>query len=157
MSRLFEREEKRTVTKGEAGARGLDFAALRRAIERREPDFMIGFYADEATVRIVNSDFPRSAPLELRGKAEICKYLRAVFGQKTIHRIEREIVEEDRVVLWESCEYLDGSLVVVETTLEERDGKIIHQIDEVILDGRTTCEGRDANEAGGGSMDQANA
>ena len=66
-------------------------------------------------------------------------------------------VDEDRVVFWESCEYLDGSLVVVETTLEVRGGKIVRQVDDVLLDGRTApCGDRGANEEGEASIPAAN-
>jgi hypothetical protein len=67
----------------------------------------------------------------LRGKAEIAKHLRAVFGQGVSHRVERE---EYGVRFREVCEYPDGSRVVVETTLEMRAGKICRQVDVVTRD-----------------------
>ncbi len=60
---------------------GLDFEALRHAIEGRKPDLVLGFYSEDAEVRVVNADAPLSPPFEFRGKAEISKYLRAVFEQ----------------------------------------------------------------------------
>ena len=79
---------------------------------------------------------PQSSPFELRGKAEIAKHLRAVFGQEASHRVEREevVCEEDGVKFWEECEYPDGSRVVVETALEVREGKIVRQVDVVARD-----------------------
>ena len=112
-------------------ANGLDFEALRHAIERCDLDLMLGFYAEDTELRIVNADSPQGLPFELRGKAEIAKHLRAVFGQKMPHRIEREAVGEEQVTFREACEYPDGSRVWVETTLELRDGKIIRQVDVV--------------------------
>jgi SnoaL-like domain len=111
--------------------RGLDFGALRQAIERCDPDLILGFYAEEANLSIVNAQAQRSIPFELCGKAEIAKHLRAAFGQETSHRVEGEVVGEDRVTFREECEYLDGGRVVVETTLEVRDGKIVQQEDVV--------------------------
>jgi hypothetical protein len=67
---------------------GLDFEALRYAIEHCDLDVMLGFYAEDAELSIVNAEAPRSFPFELRGKGEIAKYLRAVFGQETSHRVE---------------------------------------------------------------------
>jgi hypothetical protein len=66
----------------------------------------------------------------LRGKAEIAKHLRAAFGQEASHRVERqEIVREgDGVRFQEVCEYPDGNRIVVETTLEVREGKIFRQV-----------------------------
>jgi len=73
-------------------ADGLDFDALRLGIERRDADRVLGFYAEDAHLSIVNAEARRGFPFELRGKAEIAKHLRAVFGQGASHRVEREEV-----------------------------------------------------------------
>jgi hypothetical protein len=111
--------------------RGLDFGALRHAIERCDPGLILGFYAEEANLSIVNAQAQQSSPFELCGKAEIAKHLRAAFGQGTSHRVEGEVVGEDRVTFREECEYPDGGRVLVETTLEVRDGEIVRQVDVV--------------------------
>jgi hypothetical protein len=112
---------------------GLDFEALRRGIERCDPDLVLGFYAEDARISIVDARAPQSShPFELRGKAEIAKHLRAVYGQKASHRVGREAtLGADRVTFREACGYPDGSRVLVETTLEVRDGKIARQVDVV--------------------------
>lgn len=110
---------------------GLDFGALRHAIEYCDLDVMLGFYADDAELSIVNASVPQVSPFELRGKAEVAKHLRTTFGQKTSHRVEREVFDEDRVTFREACEYPDGGRVWVETTLELRDGKIVRQVEVV--------------------------
>ena len=112
---------------------GPDFEVFRRGIERSDPDLMLGFYSEDAQLRIVNAQAP---PFELRGKAEIAKHLRAVFGQEASHRVEREEVvgEEDEVRFREECAYPDGGRVVVETTLEVSRGKIVRQVDVVARD-----------------------
>jgi hypothetical protein len=115
-------------------ANGLDFEALRHAIERCDPDLLLGFYAEDAELSIVNAGALQGSPFELRGRAEVAKYLRAVFGQKMPHRVEREVVGEERVTFQDACEYPDGSRVVVATTLELRDSKIVRQIDVVAMD-----------------------
>ena len=111
--------------------RRLDFEALRYAIERCDPDLMLGFYAEDAQLSIVNVHTPRASPFELRGKGEIAKHLRAAFGQKTSHRVEQETFDEGRVTFREACEYPDGDRVWVETTLEVHDSKIVRQLDVV--------------------------
>src|ERR671912_2933109 len=124
------------MTQGKA-RNGLNFEALRLGIERCDPEFLLGFYAEDAKLSIVNADTPHAAPFELHGKAEIAKHLRAAFGQEASHRIERDAaVGEDRVTFREACEYSDGGQVVVETTLEVRDGKIVRQVDVVASDAR---------------------
>jgi hypothetical protein len=113
---------------------GLDFGALRLGIERCDPDLLIGFYAEDAQLSIVNAGASQASRFELYGKAEIAKHLRATFGQKALHRVEGEVVGEERVTFREACEYPDGGRVWVETTLEVRDAKIVRQVDVVARD-----------------------
>jgi hypothetical protein len=112
-------------------ANGLDFEALRHTIERCDLDLLLGFYAEDAELSIVNAGAEQGSPFELRGKAEIAKHLRAVFTQETSHRVELEVVGEEWVTFQEACEYPDGSRVVVATTLEVREGRIFRQVDVV--------------------------
>jgi hypothetical protein len=123
----------------------LDFEALRHAVEHCDLEVMLGFYAEDAKLTIVNAEAPRSFPFELRGKGEIAKYLRAVFSPETSHRVEGEVVGKERVTFREACEYPDGSRVRVETTLEVRNGKIIGQVDVVAKDAR--ADGKDKDNA----------
>ena len=131
------------MTHGKA-SNSLNFEVLRLGIEGCEPEIVLSFYAEHARLSIVNAVTPRAAPFELRGKAEIAKHLRATFGQEASHRIERDAaVGENRVTFREACEYSDGGQVVVETTLEVRDGKIVRQVDVVASDaGAYSQEGR---------------
>ena len=118
------------MTQRRAGE-GLDFETLRLGIERRDRDLVLGFYAEDAELSIVNAGAPHASPFVLHGSAEIAKHLRAIFGQKTSHRVEQEDFDEGRVTFREACEYPDGDRVWVETTLEVRDGKIVRQLDVV--------------------------
>jgi hypothetical protein len=111
--------------------KGLNFEALRLAIEQCDPDLVLGFYAEDAHLSIANAGFPKGSPFELRGKAEIAKHLRATFGQETSRRVEGDVVGEERVTFREECEYPDGSRVTVETTLEVHGGKIVRQVEVV--------------------------
>jgi hypothetical protein len=100
---------------------------------------MLGFYAEDAQLSIVNVHSPHASPFELRGKGEIARHLRAAFGQESSHRVERDAaVGEDRVTFREACEYSDGGRVVVETTLEVLDGMIVRQVDVVAHDAEKT-------------------
>jgi hypothetical protein len=121
--------------------RRLDLETLYLGIESCDPDLLLGFYADDARLSIVNTETPHAPPFELWGRGEIAKHLRATFGQEASHRVERDAaVGEDRVTFREACEYSDGGRVVVETTLEVRDGKIIRQMDVVASDARTNSQ-----------------
>ena len=123
--------------------RRLDMETLYLGIESCDPDLLLGFYADDARLTIVNADTPHAIPFELRGKGEIAKHLRATFGQEASHRVERDAaVGGDRVTFREACEYPDGGRIVVETTLEVLDGKIARQVDVVQSDaGASNQEG----------------
>jgi acetyl esterase len=107
----------------------LDFEALRRAIERGDPDSMLEFYADDAGARVLNGGV---VSFEVEGKAEVAKYLRAVHARPAIHRVDNEVLTEERIRFEESCEYPDGARTVVETRLEIREGEISRQEDVVV-------------------------
>lgn len=106
----------------------LDFEALRRASEQREAETLLGLYADDAEVRIVNKNCPPSMSSLLRGKGAISDYIRDVCSREMTHRIENEVISENRVAYNEACEYPDGTRVLSAMTLEVRDGKIIRQL-----------------------------
>lgn len=114
------------MTTRAAGA--LDFEALRRAIEGRDAETLIGFYADDAEVLTVNRNTTPSSPQVLRGRAEIAEALRDVCAREMTHRVENEVVGRDRIAFNEVCEYPDGLRVLAATTLEVRDGQIIGQV-----------------------------
>jgi hypothetical protein len=135
----------------EENARGLDVEVLREAIERRDPELFLGLYAEDAELRVLNGDVPAGSPVfELRGKAQIERYLRVVFGQRLPSRIEDEtVVGEDRVAFGEVSEYPDGTLVAVKTTLEVREDRIVRQADVV------SREVREAGEGGGNGEEEA--
>jgi ketosteroid isomerase-like protein len=107
---------------------GFDFEVLRRAIEGRDAETLLGFYADDAEVITVNRTSTPSSPNVLRGKEAISVYLRDVCGREMTHRVENEVVGEDRVAFQEACEYPDGVRVLGAETLEVRDGKIVRQV-----------------------------
>ena len=118
----------------------LDFEALRRAIERGDPDSMLEFYADDAGVRVRGGG---AVSFEVEGKAEVAKYLRAVHARPAIHRVENEVLAEGRIHFEEWCEYPDGARTVVETRLEIREGEISRQVDVVVArDGRSRVSGQ---------------
>jgi len=109
-------------------APGLDFEAMRHAMEGSDFDALVALYADDAEMRTVNKNSTPSSPMVLRGKEEISEMLRDVCGRAMTHHVEDEIVGEDRVAFNEACEYPDGLKVLTATTLDVRDGKISRQV-----------------------------
>ena len=111
-----------------AAAGGLDLEALRRAAEGKDPDSMLGLYADDAEyVRVDRNNTP-STPMSLRGKEEVGEYLRDVFSRDMTHSIENEVVGEDRAAFNWACEYPDGTKVLAAETVELRDGMIVRHM-----------------------------
>ena len=106
----------------------LDFEVLRRAIEGRDADTLLGLYADDAEVITVNRNSTPSSPQVLRGKEQIGGYLRDVCGREMTHRVQNEVLAEDRVAFQEACEYPEGVRVLGAVTLDVRDGRIFRQV-----------------------------
>jgi hypothetical protein len=86
---------------------------------------MLEFYADDAGVRVLDGGL---ASFEVKGKAEVAKYLRAVYARPASHHVENGVVAEEWIRFEESCEYPDGARTVVETSLKIRDGEISRQV-----------------------------
>ena len=63
-------------------AASIDFGALRYAIERADPDLLLGFYAEDAELRIVHAGLPEGKAFELRDRAQIKRYLHAICEQE---------------------------------------------------------------------------
>jgi len=111
---------------------GLDFGALRSAIEDKDPDALLGFYAEDAELRVVNAALPDGPAFELRGRAQIERYLRAVCDQQMSCLLEGEVVSgEGRITFGQWCAYPEGGPVSVETTLEVSVSRMVRQTDVV--------------------------
>src|SRR5918995_1835583 len=118
----------------EQGVIGFDFEALCHADDQHDLDPMLDLYADDAEIHIVNRNTPPSSPYVLRGKEAISEYLRDVFGRDMTHRVESEVVGEDRVAFNVACEYPDGTHVLAAENLDMRDGKIVRHVEVVAWD-----------------------
>lgn len=106
----------------------LDFGALRSSIELRDSDALIGFYSDDAELRILNAALPDGPAFERRGRAQIERYLRAVCDQQMSCSVEEEVVSgEGSVEFVEECRYPNGTPISVKTTLGVAEGLIVRQ------------------------------
>jgi hypothetical protein len=114
----------------EETTRGFDFDALREAIERKDPDLLLSFYAEDSELRIVNAAHPDGPAFELKGRSQIERYLRAVCDQVMTCLLEGEVIScEERITFGQRCTYPDSTRVVVKTTLEIVEGGIVRQTD----------------------------
>ncbi len=128
MTRLEKRVGKEQTMAERAASGGLDLETFRRAAEGKDPDSMLGLYADDAEYVRVDRNSTPSSPMALRGKEEISEYLRDVFSRDMTHSIENEVLGEDRAAFNWACEYPDGTKVLAAETVELRDGKIVRQV-----------------------------
>jgi hypothetical protein len=120
---------------------GLDFLALKDAIEGKNPDAMLAFYAEDAELRVENAALPEGKAFELKGRSQIERYLHAICEQEMDCLVEGGAVYGERsVVFVEACRYPDGGAVSVETMLEVEGGLVVRQIDVVsnAAKGKTT-------------------
>lgn len=104
---------------------------LHSAIESRDVDSMLGLYADNAEMRVIDRDHPPSRPLELHGKSAIEGYLRDIYGRDMTHRVTGEIIGEHGLSFSEDCQYPDGTRVFGNFTLELDEGGMIVRETEV--------------------------
>jgi hypothetical protein len=110
----------------------LDFGAMRDAIERKDPDALLGFYSEDAQLRIVHEALPDGRAFELKGKAQIERYLRAVCDQEVACAVRGEAIFGKRSLAFvEACSYPKGTPISISTTLEVEEGLISRQIDVV--------------------------
>lgn len=111
---------------------GLDFDSLRLAIEDRDADALLGFYSEDAELRIVNAALPDGPAFELGGRAQIERYLRAVCDQELSCTVDGEVVfGEGSIEFCEVCFYPNGTPISVRTMLEVEEGLISRQTDVV--------------------------
>jgi ketosteroid isomerase-like protein len=105
----------------------VSIAELKRAIEARDAKALIGLYADDALLRIIDHDNPPSKPRELRGRQAIAAYYDDVCGRAMTHRIEAGVSNGQELAFTQACTYPDGAKVFCAAMLEIRNGKIVRQ------------------------------
>ena len=115
---------------------GLDFGVLRDAIEGRDPEAMVGFYSEDAELRIVHAALPEGPAFELKGRSQIERYLRAVCDQDMSCSVDGAVVlGEGSIEFVERCAYPRETTILVRTTLELAGDLIMRQTDVVELAG----------------------
>ncbi len=106
-----------------------DSETLRRGIEQRDAEALLGLYADDAEVTEVSKTSPPSSPAVLRGKEAIRAHLTDVCGREMTHKVERVVVGERHASFTEACRYPDGTAVLCTAMLDlDNQGKITRQM-----------------------------
>jgi hypothetical protein len=105
----------------------LDIADLAAAIEQRDADAILGWYADDATLNVLDKDHPPAAPAQYRGLDAIGAYYRAVCGRNIDHEVRDAVITATGLAFTQHCRYPEGTGVLCSTVAVLRDGKIHQQ------------------------------
>jgi len=116
------------MTQQQREAGGIDFEALRRSIEQRDLEALVDLYADDAEYQRIDRNSPPSSPMVVRGKEAITEYWRDVLGREMTHRVQDEVVGEERIAFSDACQYPDGMRVIGAENLEVRAGEIVRHV-----------------------------
>ena len=103
-------------------------AGLKRAIEGRKASALVGLYADDATVQVIDRDNPPSNPRSLKGRSAIASYFEDVCGRDMTHKVEAGVAMGNRLAFTQSCAYPDGTKVFCSAMIDLKGGKIARQV-----------------------------
>jgi hypothetical protein len=104
-----------------------DAEALRRGIEERDAATLLGLYAEDAELHVVDRNDQPSHPKVIRGRAAIGEYFADVCGRDMTHKVERLVVGDDNAAFIQDCRYPGGARVLCVAVLDLKDGLIIRQ------------------------------
>jgi hypothetical protein len=105
-----------------------DVGALRRSIEERDAATLIGLYADDAELRLVDKLNPPSNPKVLRGRAAIAEHHDDICGRDMTHRVENLMTDGRTLSFTQSCAYPSGGRVLCLATVDLAGGRIVRQL-----------------------------
>jgi len=105
-------------------SQAFDAEALRRSIEERDAATLLGLYAEDAELHVVDRTDQPSHPKIIRGRAAIGEYYADVCGRDMTHKIERLVVGDDGAAFVQACQYPSGARVLCTAVLDLEDGLI---------------------------------
>jgi hypothetical protein len=108
-------------------SQSFDAGALRRGIEERDVTTLLGLYAENAELRVVDRNDQPSNPKVIRGREAIGEYFADVCGRDMTHTIERLVVSENNAAFVQACRYPGGARVLCLAVLDLEDGLITRQ------------------------------
>ena len=104
-----------------------DIEGLRTAIEARDADGVVAWYAEDATLTILDRDHPPAAPAVYRGLDAIRVYYQDICGRNIHHEVRDAVATSDGLAFTQHCAYPDGTAVLCATVARTRSGKIYSQ------------------------------
>jgi hypothetical protein len=108
-------------------SQSFDAEALRRGIEERDAMTLLGLYAQDAELHVVDRNDQPSNPKIICGREAIGEYFADVCGRDMTHTIERLVVSENNAAFVQDCRYPSGARVRCIAVLDLKDGLITRQ------------------------------
>jgi ketosteroid isomerase-like protein len=112
------------TTQATTTSRAFDAETLRRAIEERDADTLLGLYAPDAELYVMDRNDQPSHPRIVRGRDAIGEYYADVCGRDMTHKLERLVVTGDHAAFIQDCGYPSGARVRCVAVLDLKDGLI---------------------------------
>jgi hypothetical protein len=104
-----------------------DAETFRRGVEERDAATLLGLYAVDAELHVVDRNDTPSHPKIIRGRAAIGEYFADVCGRDMTHKIDRLVVGAIGAAFVQSCQYASGGKVLCTAVLDLQDGLITRQ------------------------------
>lgn len=101
-----------------------DIGALSAAIESRDADGVLAWYATDAVLTVLDHDHPPAAPLVLTGREQIGAYYRDICARNIAHQVRDAVSTPGGLAYTQHCRYPDGLAVVCATVATTEAGKI---------------------------------
>jgi hypothetical protein len=105
----------------------VDTGALARAIESRDAEGLTSWYAEDATLTVLDRDHTPSSPQVFHGRAEIGDYYRDICGRNIEHEVRDALSTESGLAYTQHCRYPDGGRVLCSTVATVEHGRITGQ------------------------------
>ena len=104
-----------------------DVTNLGSAIESRDAEGILSWYADDATLTVFDQNHPPAAPARYQGLEEIGAYYRDVCGRNIDHQVRDAIGTATGLAFTQHCTYPDGNGVLCSSVAVLKNGKITQQ------------------------------
>ena len=104
-----------------------DAEALRRGIEERDAATLLGLYAGDAELHVVDHNDQPGHPKIVSGRDAIGAYFADVCGRDMTHTVERLVIGEDGAAFVQACRYPSGAQVRCVAVLDLKDALITRQ------------------------------
>jgi hypothetical protein len=102
-------------------------ATLKRAIETRDAAALSSFYADDASLQVIDRNNPPSKPRIVRGRPAIAAFFDDICSRAITHDVKSSVTDGNRLAFTQACAYPDGTKVLCLAMVELKAGKITEQ------------------------------